>query len=364
VIGIMVCGGMIIFIDESGRFISGDGFSVACGLSLPHRSAGPARREIAHVSKTWPRRNGELKAGDVAPVHLAALVDVLFRHDATLHCTALDVSSENAEELEEHKRGQCEGITQYLVPTQPVSLVESIWNLRRALERMPQQLYLQSVVMLDLLWEIAEQTTMYFAQRRPRELGRYEWVVDAKDPVRITPQEKWWRDVIGPLGESRTRRQPLKMARFPPCDYRFFEASFSMKKEMWYPDQPGRLVDGFDIKKLMSDNVTFTDSRSELLLQATDVLTGFMRRTLSGKVAHDDVLTRLGRLTIPRRQEKGAAVQSVSLLSLSSSRRPPSENLQATIKKMASVGRTMIRPNRDRRAAFGRQARREGRGHG
>jgi hypothetical protein len=32
----------------------------------------------------------------------------------------------------------------------------------------------------------SEEVTLYFAQRRPRELAKFEWTIDAKDPRRIT----------------------------------------------------------------------------------------------------------------------------------------------------------------------------------
>jgi hypothetical protein len=87
---------MHIFIDESGRFISNDGFSAVCALSIPDKSTGPLRREILRISKHWPREEGELKGGLLAVDHLIALTEVLYHHDALLDCCAIDVSLETA----------------------------------------------------------------------------------------------------------------------------------------------------------------------------------------------------------------------------------------------------------------------------
>jgi len=46
---------------------------------------------------------------------------------------------------------------------------------------MPRQLYLQCVMMSELIRTASEEVTMYFAQRRPRELAKFEWTIDAKD---------------------------------------------------------------------------------------------------------------------------------------------------------------------------------------
>jgi hypothetical protein len=105
---------VLICIDEAGRFIPGDGWSVFCALTLPHKSAGPCRRELLRVAKGWPRRDGELKSGELEPKHLAALVDVLYRHDGLLHAVATDPSKQAPEAVARHQQAQAEGITRYL----------------------------------------------------------------------------------------------------------------------------------------------------------------------------------------------------------------------------------------------------------
>jgi hypothetical protein len=141
---------MKIFIDESGRFIPGDGWSVVCALSLPHQFCGPARREIQRISKNWVKVDGEIKGSFVTVDQLAALVDCLFRYDALLHCCACDVSRHDRSAIVEHQTDQAKGITRYLVPTHHPEMVAKVWSLRRAVERMPSQLYVQSVLMREL----------------------------------------------------------------------------------------------------------------------------------------------------------------------------------------------------------------------
>ena len=87
---------MLIFIDEAGRFISGDGISLACALTIPHRSVGPCRREMLRLSSDWPRRDGELKSAELEAKHLSTLVDVLYRHDGLLHVVATDAKTKLA----------------------------------------------------------------------------------------------------------------------------------------------------------------------------------------------------------------------------------------------------------------------------
>jgi hypothetical protein len=143
---------------------------------------------------------------------------------------------------------------------------------------MPRQLYLQSVLLSDLVYTAAEETAMYFAQRRPRELSQFEWTIDAKDPRRVTTYEKWWRDTLAPLLESRSRSEPMRFVQDPAFNYHFFDKSFAMRKELWHPDRPREMIDGCNIKKMITERMEFVDSRSETLIQSVDILASFLRR--------------------------------------------------------------------------------------
>src|SRR4051794_7995374 len=105
---------MLIYIDEAGRFIPGDGLSVVCALTLPHREAGPCRRELFRLTKDWARRDGELKAAELDTRHVDALVDVLYRRDALLHAVATDAATHGAGAVGRHQANQAEGITRHL----------------------------------------------------------------------------------------------------------------------------------------------------------------------------------------------------------------------------------------------------------
>jgi Protein of unknown function (DUF3800) len=303
-----------IFIDESGRFIPGDTWSVVCALALTHQSTGRARREITFLSRAWEKKDGEIKGALVTPDQLKALVDCLFRHDAILHCVACDVSKHDGNQISDHKSGQAERITRNLGDDAYPQLIEEVWALRREVERMPEQLYVQSVLMRELVCIASEELCHYFAQRKPRELGDFQWFFDAKDPIRETPQEKWWRDVLGPLIESRSKRKPFGMVKSPEFDYRFHERSYNLKLMRTDSEDAEQEVEGFDIKKMFTEATSFVDSRSDILMQAIDVLTSFTRRSLRAPSVDDETLRQIGRLQIYRK--RGDTLQSINLLSL------------------------------------------------
>jgi hypothetical protein len=332
------------FIDEGGTFVPWTGWGVVCSLAIPHKEIGPARREIDRLTRGWPRKDGELKGGLLQPSHLDQLVEMLFRRDAVLTACAMDISREDQDGIDRHKARQCEGITKYLAPSHHPNFVSQVWDLRRTLEKMPRQLYLQCVLLTELVSAASEEMTLYFAQRRPRELAQFEWTIDAKDPRRITTYERWWRDTLAPLLESRSRRKPLIMVNDPSFDYRLFQRSFSMRQSMWYPDRPREVVDGHDIKKMITERMAFVDSRSETLIQAVDVLASFLRRLLAGEIASDGIARTLGRLQIFRKHENGQ-LQSLHVMAVS--RRPGSvPGLFKTLRAMTATGRSMMKPGR------------------
>jgi hypothetical protein len=126
-------------------------------------------------------------------------------------------------------------------------------------------------------------------------------------------------------------------------NYRYFDRAFSIEKEMWDPDGSRKLVNGIDIKKLISDNVSFVDSKTELLIQAADVLAGFMRRALKGQNSDPAVLKTLGRLMI--RRKLNGVPQTVRLIALGKGVREVEKSFAARIKLIASSGRGMLKPN-------------------
>jgi hypothetical protein len=131
--------------------------------------------------------------------------------------------------------------------------------------------------MKELVRIASEEVALYFAQRRPRELAKFEWTIDAKDPRRITSQEKWWRETVAVWLESASRREPFIFVKDAGFNYKYFNRSFAMTKEMWFPDRPPEIM--HDLRKMMSERMAFVDSRSE-------TLQNFGARATSSRMKH------------------------------------------------------------------------------
>jgi hypothetical protein len=310
------------FIDEGGTFTRSNGWGVVCSLAIPHGEVGRAVREISRLTRNWPRNKG----------------------DAIMHACAIDVSYESDKGVDRHMAYQCNSITKHLTSEHHPNLAREVRELRRTLEQMPRQLYIQSVVMRELIDTASKEVTTYFAQRRPRELAKFEWTIDAKDPRRTTTQEKWWRDTLGPLLDSRSRREPFGIVKDAGFNYNYFERSFAMKYEPW--DRPGQTEEGYDIKKMITQRIAFVDSRSHILIQTVDILTSFLRRLLAGKIAGDEVSRALGRLQLYKRRD--GQPQSLNLVTLSA-KWIPQRGLVKSLEVMTQAARVMIKPRPNER---------------
>jgi hypothetical protein len=56
----------------------------------------------------------------------------------------------------------------------------------------PVNLFLQALTTFDVLHHVISRATTFFSQRKPYELGSFSWIVDGKDPAKVTRWEEWW----------------------------------------------------------------------------------------------------------------------------------------------------------------------------
>ena len=306
---------MITFIDESGKFVQADGWSVVAALTLTHGFAALARRKLIAATRNWPHIDGELKGKSLDEHHLDSLVDILWRHQALLHVVAVNVGLEDADGIRRHRFIQAEKMTQHLTDEHHAELVAEVEKLRLALEAMPDQLYIQSVAMKELIWECAQNAAIYFSMRKPEELGRFEWKIDAKSPTGETKQEHWWKSVLGPIFQSNPDRHQFFFLDDEKADYSFFDQAYAIENHtVWRPTCYSEVTSGFDIGKLIVKPTKFVNSKRDILLQAADILANRVRRCLQEPAFDDQTATSLGRLQI-RRSRQGTE-QPVKIISL------------------------------------------------
>jgi hypothetical protein len=273
-----------IFIDESGTFVArDDGSSVgAVGALVITESQGPVfDRRYAQLRPLLPKEHGEVKGRILGEQDIARVVDVARRSGLIYEVTVIDLPANSGAAIEEHRAGQCEGLTAKLTAEHHPNLVAWVRDLRARLEQMPLQLYVQSVATFDVIWRTLSHATAYYSQREPRSLARFHWVVDAKASGGITDWEDWWSKVVKPMAQSQSLREPFP--QLEGGDYSYFAATEMSVSDYLVREHPrlkGKI--GLALTPLLAE-ITFS-ADAEPGLELVDVLTNAVRRALTGRL--------------------------------------------------------------------------------
>ena len=331
---------MHIFIDESGTFVlpaNGHNVCVVGALVIPDRRLSYIEKLYSRIRTSLPKEGDEVKGRLLNETDVERVGGMLARHQVLFEACAIDLGIHTSDDLAWHKNAQEEGITKNVTDEFSPQLREEIFALRYQLEKMPHQLYVQSAVTFELIATVLDHSTMYFSQRIPQELGKFNWVIDGKDRNQTTDWEKWWSQVVKPSLQSKSLRHPMPM--FEKGDYRYFarfdgEIPEYLKR---HRDSPEEEL-GTDIGTILSESFRFS-SRPEPGLELVDILTNATRRALNGNLGRDGWKT-VPELMIHRRQHY------VRMLSLAQNKSPRGDLPYATaLRGFARGGREMLLPH-------------------
>lgn len=331
---------MHIFIDESGTFVlpkNGQNVCVVGALVIPDRRLPYIEKLYSKIRASLPKEGGEVKGRLLNEADVARVAKLLAAHQILFEACAIDLGIHNSDDLAWHKSTQEEGITRNVTDEFSPELREDIFALRRRLEKMPYQLYVQSAVTFELISTALNHSTMYFSQRIPRELGKFNWVIDGKDRNQTTDWEEWWSQVVKPSLQSKSLRHPMPM--FDEGDYRYFarfdgEIPEYLKR---HTQSPGEEL-GTDIGTILSESFRFS-SRPEPGLELVDILTNATRRALNGNLGKDG-WSAIPALMIHRGQHY------VRMLALTRSQPPRTKRpYETTLSGFAHGGREMLLPH-------------------
>ena len=285
-----------ILVDESGTFapVTGGRSSISAvgALVIPTTTMRGFEKLYGRLRSHLPKSKGEVKGRDLSEEEVVEVARVLRKIGALFEVIVIDMGMHSNDELEFHKFGQAGAVTSHLTSEHQPTVVEQVWALRRQLEEMPLQLYVQSVAMGELVYQTLNHANTYFAFRILRELEKYHWRIDGKDKLKTTPWENWWSTVIRPMLESKTFREPFIGAE--GGDYRWQERFrvYPDGYKLQFVNDPEK-GEFFDINMIMTEDFCFS-SEPEFGLEAVDIITNTIRRSLSGN------FSRKGWMAIPQ----------------------------------------------------------------
>jgi hypothetical protein len=179
------------------------------------------------------------------------VIGILVKNGLLFEITAIDMGLNTEPNLTASKMRQAEAITAGLTDKHAPAVQAALWKHRERLEKMSLQQYVQSKVTYCVIDRVIRHATAYFAQRSPKELGCFHWVIDAKEPRKVTPWEEWWSFVIKPWLEFGSATKPL--ARLEGADYSHLDR-FVMRVGKYKADKLGRVVNYYGVTRKTSHN--------------------------------------------------------------------------------------------------------------
>ena len=265
---------MRIFIDESGSFsgIHAGSISVVGALTIADVMLDRIVAKYAKLRRNLPQENGEVKGRLLNEKQVDKVVMLLVRNEALFEITALDLGLHKETAVREYQKKLGEQmlakVANFREDIRPEVQAASEYILKSSVN-----LFLQALTTFDVLHQVISRAPTFFAQRKPYELGSFSWIVDGKDPTKVTRWEEWWAHYAQGALATMSKRRPAWML---PDN---FHADYSFYKKF-------DTADGDEIgtsMKLLLKDIQFS-SGVEQGLEFVDILTNAVRRALLGNL--------------------------------------------------------------------------------
>ena len=292
---------MNIYIDEAGAFIPPKGnrhhlYSLVLALVVPAETEANLFYEFLRLRDSWPQQGVEIKGSNLDEGQTAQVADLLDVHEVIAEYYAIDMAQHPYEVVEEFKKRQAAALTANLTPKHAEAVARLWHDDAEGIRAMSNPLFVQAFMMIELILELLDTAINYYVQRRPSELGRFNWTIDRKDR-NVTQMEQLWSTLVLPFGETRSAQRPY--ARVEGFDYSHLakyeidESTTDNKRKRhlkWMretlpfakavPDQ----LHCLDAKRIWTEELAFADSENNLGLQLADIAASILCRALNGNL--------------------------------------------------------------------------------
>jgi hypothetical protein len=255
--------------DESGTFggYHDGSVSVVGALAAPTQRLDLIKRKYTKIRTQLPTDKGEVKGRLLNEKQICQVVKLLVRNNVLFEAVVLDLGFHDKDDVVRYKRNHAEGMLARVDNfAEPVR-----GQLRQACTQIlsiSPQLYLQAIATFELIHTIVYHVPLYFAQREPKELSFFKWIVDGKERAKVTNWEMWWSwYAIGALA-NMSKRRPAP--RLEGVDYSFYDRFKSNDGE----------EEGINVRLLLSDLEFCSEALPELEL--ADIVVNATRRALIG----------------------------------------------------------------------------------
>ena len=104
--------------------------------------------------------------------HVSEVVAILHKLGCLFEVVTVNSACHGSDDIAIHRARQAEHITKHLAAKHHETSVREVWELRKQLEAMPLQLYVQSCAMSELVYNVINHASIYYAFRICERAGR------------------------------------------------------------------------------------------------------------------------------------------------------------------------------------------------
>jgi hypothetical protein len=333
-----------IFIDESGTFVNSPdpgSWNVVAALTVAETgrsviaNAVHRAREMAGAGP-----NEEIKLNRLDE---RAYVDFLgaMRHpDLAVFATATDAGLNSLERVLRHQAIQVANIRERAPHMRHEEARVGVELLATQVESISPQLYVQLVCQVNLFHDVIDRAINYFAQRRPATLREFRWRIDQKNSTRTTFEDAFEK-IVPVLLQTRSIRAPFNKVEgfdyraMKPYEFVGGKAPEYLQAEYGLPE-----MQGFNVQKLVRENLDFVDSKSVDGVQAADLIASGLRRLLRGYFSDNTGMARaIGSLFVQAKRGSNA----ISLTTFAPDEALASPHVSAMVRAINHSSKRMIR---------------------
>ena len=321
---------MHVFMDESGSFsgFTHGSLGVVAALAVPDTTLPKLTARYLNVRSDLPQKHGEVKGKSLNETQVSNIITLLTRYHVILEVTVIDLGAHTLEGVVAYKNNLAQLMEDRLPRFNSSAQIEVCRTIDQ-IRKTSVPLFLQAMASFDVLQSVIRHVPLFFAQRQPRELNNFSWVVDGKGPSKVTDWESWWSWYAhGALAvRSRTYPRPELIG----ADYSYFTRFDARDGE------------GTDLELLLAD-LRFS-SDIEPGLELVDILVNATRRALVGNLRIEG-WRNIRRLMIHRPEHY------INLMLLAGAGQAPTRPVYgAVVKHFSAHGKTMLSPKFSRMAA-------------
>lgn len=265
---------MHVSIDEAGDFVFPNSptpkKSSVVSFTIPDEYLDDVNKDYLSLKKSWGFST-EVKGSKLNEKQISDVISLLRNHNVLVEIVWLDIATHSKESVEQYKEHQADKLIENLTDKHNENIITHLHAYIDRLKKLPNQLFQQGMITIELMKRILENSPFYYSQSMPKELGMFNWIIDAKDSnVNKINYEEIWSTLLMPILQTNFSMGVLEYgdySYFSKYDFAFkdmtdFQRSLISKNSIGHTN----------IKKLISENLSFEESSSIIGLQLVDII--------------------------------------------------------------------------------------------